>query len=85
MHPLVQILKSSLHGIGIGIVALLVICKKHIQDGMGIAVSVVGWMIRHILFQHFDIVIPLQHWLSSLPASFCRPAGSCSETADTRP
>ena len=29
VHPLVQILKSSLHGIGIGVVALLVICKEH--------------------------------------------------------
>ena len=43
VHPLVQILKGNLDGIGVGIIALVVIGEGHLQDGMGIA-AVVRWV-----------------------------------------
>ena len=84
MHPLVQILEGSLDGISVGVIALMVIGKEHLQNGTGIT-TVVGWVIRHILPQYRNIFIHQRHRLSSLPASFCHPGGSCSGTADTRP
>lgn len=56
MHPLVQILKSSLHRIGVGVIALMVIGKEHLQNGMGIA-AIIGWVLRQMAFQDLDIFI----------------------------
>lgn len=84
MHPLVQILKGSFHGIGIGVIAFMVIDVEHLQDGVGIT-AVVGWILCHMAFQDLDILIHSRYRPSLLPASFCRPGGSCFGTAGTRP
>lgn len=84
IHPLVQILKGGLHGIGVGVIAFVVIAEKHLQDGLCIA-AVVGWILCHTVFQDHNILIDPRHRLSSLPASSCRPDGSCFGTADTPP
>lgn len=46
--------QGNLHGIGIGVIALVVIGKEHLQDGMGIA-AVVGWILCHIPSQNFAL------------------------------
>jgi len=84
VHPLVQILKGCLHGIRVGVVAFVVIGEEHLQDGIGIA-AVIGRVLCHMAFQYLHILIHPLHHPSSLPASSCRPGGSCSGTADTRP
>ena len=40
VHLLVQILKGSLHGIRVGVVAFVVIGEEHLQDRLGIAALV---------------------------------------------
>lgn len=62
MHPLVQILKSSLHRIGVGVIALMVIGKEHLQDGVGI-IAEAGQVLRHMAFKGFDILIHPQNYL----------------------
>lgn len=68
MHPMVQSLKGCLHGIGVGIITFMVTGEKHLQDRVGIAVTVVGWVLCHMASQGIDIPIHSQHHLSSLPA-----------------
>lgn len=41
----------------IGTVAFVVIAVQHIQDGVCITVTVVGWILRHMAFQGIDILI----------------------------
>ena len=84
VHPLVQVLKCCLHRISVGVVAFMVIGEEHLQDGIGVT-AVVGWVLGYISFQGFDVLIHSRHRPSSLPASFCRPGGSCSGTVGTRP
>lgn len=50
VHPLVQLLKGGFDSIGIGVIALMVIREKHLQDGLGIAAVVgVGFLPHGVL------------------------------------
>ena len=83
VHPLVQIIKGGFHGMGVCVIALVVVAEEHLQDGIGIAAVVGG--LYHMVFQDLDILAHSYHRPALLPASFCRPGENYSGTAVTQP